>query len=38
MNDDIKSANTQSSLAGGEISEEEKLRQAKKVEMKKKYR
>lgn len=30
MNEEIKSANTQSSLAGGGISEEEKLRQAKK--------
>lgn len=38
MNEEMKSANSQSSLAGGGISEEEKLRQAKKAEMKKKYR
>lgn len=38
MNEENKTANTQSSLAGGGISEEEKLRQAKKAEMKKKYR
>lgn len=37
MNEEIKSANTQSSLAGGGINEEERQWQIKKAEMKKKY-